>query len=163
MMSARAAAILIAGLAAVIQLGVARPLRARAGAYADAFGAARVERQEVRTRLSELERRHQARARAVAAVKGAAGDPAVTTRTVRQSVAQAVAGSRASGVNLTIRPSTAGVDVNVTARGNAAEILDLTSHLSRPTSGVVLDRVSLTRVDGRVALQVTGLGIAETR
>jgi hypothetical protein len=162
-LSARAAALLLAAMAALVYVGVARPLRAQAGAYADAFGAARVQRQEAAARLSELQRRNAARVRAIAAVKGAAGDPAVTTRAVRQSVARALEGSRASGVNLTLRPSEAGVDVLVMARGSAADVLDLTGALARPESGVVLERVSFTRGDGRVVLQVTGLGIAETR
>ena len=163
-MSARAAALLMAGLAAIVHFGMARPLQVRAAAYADAFGAARGERREATSRLAELQRRSEARARAIAAVKGAAaGDPAVTTRAVRQSVALAVEGSRAAGVHLTIRPSEAGVDVDVSARGDAADVLDLTERLARPGSGVVLERVSFTRSDGRVALRVAGLGIAGTR
>ena len=162
-MSSRPAALVIAGVAAVLYFGVARPLRAQASAYADAFGPARVERRDASARLSELQRRSQARARAVAAVKGAAGDPAVTTRAVRRSVAQAVEGSRAAGVHLAIRPSGNGVDVNVTARGPAVDVLDLTGQLARPEFGVVLERVSFTRSGGEVGLQVQGLGIAGTR
>ncbi len=162
-MSSRPAALVFAGVAAVLYFGVARPLRAQAYADADAFGAARVERRDASARLSELQRRSQARARAVAAVKGASGDPAVTTRAVRRSVAQAVEGSRAAGVHLAIRPSSKGVDVNVTARGPAAAVLDLTGQLARPEYGVVLERVSFTRSAGEVGLQVQGLGIAGTR
>ena len=161
-MSRRWAALLIAVVAAVLYFGVARPLRAQASAYADAFGAARVERHDATTRLSALQRRSQARALAVAAVKGAADDPAVTTRAVRRSVAQAVEGSRAAGVHLAIRPSSNGVDVNVSAHGRAADVLDLTGQLARPEFGVVLERVSFTRSAGEVALQVQGLGIAGT-
>ena len=142
---------------------MARPLRAQASAYSDAFGAARIERRDAATRVSDLQRRSQARARAVTAVKGAAGDPAVTTRAVRRSVAQAVEGSRAAGIHLAIRPSAKGVDVNVTARGPAADVLDLAGQLARPEFGVVLERVSFTRSGGAVGLQVEGLGIAGTR
>jgi hypothetical protein len=162
-MSSRAAALVIAGAAVVLYFGVARPLRAQASAYADAFGAARVERHDASARLADLQRRSQARARAVAAVKGAAGDPAGTTRAVRRSVAQAVEGSRAAGVHLAIRPSANGVDVNVTARGAAADVLDLTGQLARPEFGVVLERVSFTRSAREIGLQVEGLGIAGTR
>ena len=162
-MSSRAAAFMLAAAAAVLHFGVARPLRAQASAYADAFGAARIERRDASTRVSELQRLSQARARAVAAVKGAAGDPALTTRAVRRSVAQAVEGSRAAGIHLAIRPSASGVDVNVNARGPAAAVLDLTGQLARPEFGVVLERVSFTRSDGSVGLQVLGLGIAGTR
>jgi hypothetical protein len=162
-MSSRWAALVIVGVAAVLYLGVARPLRTRAAAYADAFGAARVERRDATARLADLQRRSQARARAVAAVKGAADDPAVTTRAVRRSVAQAVESSRAGGVHLAIRPGVNGVDVNVSARGRAADVLDLTGQLARPEFGVVLERVSLARSAGDVGLQVQGLGIAGTR
>ena len=162
-MSSRPAALVMAVVAAVLYFGVARPLGAQAAAYADAFGAARVERRDATARVSELQRRSQARARAVAAVKGAAGDPAVTTRAVRRSVAQAVEGARAAGVHLAIRPSNDGVDVNVMAHGPAADVLDLTGQLARPEFGVVLERVSFTRSAGEVGLQVQGLGIAGTR
>jgi hypothetical protein len=162
-MSSRLAALVIAVVAAMLYFGVARPLRAQASAYADAFGAARVERRDASARLSDLQRRSQARARAVAAVKGAADDPAVTTRAVRRSVAQAVEGSRAAGVHLAIRPSGNGVEVSVTARGPAPEVLDLTGQLARPEFGVVLQRVSFARTGGEVGLQVQGLGIAGTR
>jgi hypothetical protein len=161
-MSSRVAALVMAGVAGVLYFGVARPLRAQASAYADAFGAARVERRDATLRVADLQRRSQARARAVAAVKGAADDPAVTTRAVRRSVAQAVEGSRAGGVHLAIRPSVKGVDVNVSARGRAADVLDLTGQLARPEFGVVLERVSFTRSAGEVGLQVQGLGIAGT-
>ena len=114
-------------------------------------------------RLAELQRRSQARARAIAAVKGAADDPAVTTRAVRRSVAQAVEGARATGVHLAIRPGVKGVDVNVSARGSAGAVLDLTGQLARPEFGVVLERVSFTRSAGEVGLQIDGLGIAGTR
>jgi hypothetical protein len=161
--SSRVAALVLAGMAAVVYFAVARPLRAQASAYADAFGAARSERRDATTRLSELQRRSQARARVVAAVTGAAGDPAVTTRAVRRSVAQAVEASRAAGVHLAIRPSRDGVDVDVTARGPAEDLLDLTGHLARPEAGVVLERVAFTRSTDGVGLHVDGLGIAGTR
>ena len=57
-MSSRWAALVIAGVAAVLCLAVARPLRAQAAAYADAFGAARVERRAIRA-TSALQRRSQ--------------------------------------------------------------------------------------------------------
>jgi hypothetical protein len=156
-------ALAMAALAVVLYFGVARPMRARAGADADAFGAARLVRRDTAAMLSELQRRSQARARAVAAVKGAADDPAVTTRAVRRSVAQAVEGARAAGLHLAIRPGRKGVDVSVTARGSAADVLDLTGTLARPEFGVVLDRVTFTRSSGDVGLQLDGLGIAGTR
>jgi hypothetical protein len=157
------AAAAMAVAAALLCFGVALPLRARAAADADAFGAARLVRRDAVSRVADLQRRNQARARAVAAVQGAADDPAVTTRAVRRSVAQAVEGARASDVHLAIRPGRKGVDVTVTARGSAADVLDLTRALARPEFGVVLDRVSFTRSDRAIALQVDGMGIAGTR
>ena len=162
-MSGRQSALAMAVVAAVFYFGVARPLRAQATAYTHAFFAARGERRDATAHLTELQRRSQARARAVAAVKGAAGDPAGTTRAVRRSVAQAVEGSRAAGIHLAIRPGKDGVDVNVTASGPAGEVLDLTGQLARPEFGVVLERVSFARSEGGVGLQVQGLGIAGTR
>lgn len=162
-MNARTAALAMALLAALLYYGAARPLRARASADADAFGAARLVRREASVRASELQRRSQARARAVAAVKGAADDPAATTRAVRRSVARAVEGGRAAGVQLAIRPGVKGVEVNVNAHGSADDVLALTGSLARPESGVVLGRVSFTRSAGVVGLSVDGLGIAGTK
>ena len=162
-MSARGAAAAMLALAALLYFGVARPLRAQAAADADAFGAARLVRREATTRLAEQQRRSQSRARAVAAVKGAAEDPAVTTRAVRRSVALAVEGARASGVHLAIRPGRKGVDVSVTAAGKAADVVDLTGLLARPEHGVVLERVAFARSGSGVGVQVEGLGIAGTR
>ena len=153
----------MAVVAVIVYFGVARPLRAQAAADADAFGAARVVRRDAMARVAELQRRSQARARAVAAVQGAVNDPAVTTRAVRRSVAQAVEGARASGVRLAIRPGRKGVDVTVSALGSAPDVLDLSGALARPEFGVVLDRVAFTRAESAVALQVDGLGIAGTR
>src|SRR5687767_8029372 len=138
----------MAAVAAFLYIGVTRPMRARAAASADAFGAARVERHDLTARIAELQRRAHTRARAMAAVRGAGSDPAVTTRAVRQSVAEAVEGTRASGVRLGIRPSDAGIDVTVIARGSAADVVELTGQLARPEYGVVLERVTLTRDDG---------------
>ena len=162
-MTVRTVALLMLLAAAILHLAVARPLSDRAGAHADAFGIARVARQEVTVRHAEMQRRSLARARAMAAVKGANADRDLTTRAVRQSVARAVEGSQASGVQLSIRPSEAGIDVNVMARGDAADVLDLAGKLARPEFGVVLERVSLARSDGKVTVQVKGLGVAATR
>jgi hypothetical protein len=161
--SARLIALAMIVLAAVLHFAVARPLRAQAAADADAFGAARVARRDATSRLAALQRRNQARSRAVAAVQGAADDPAATTRAVRSSVAQAVEGARAKDVHLAIRPGRTGVDVTVTAHGSMDEVLDLTAALARPDSGVVLDRAFFQRADRDITLSVQGLGIAGTR
>jgi hypothetical protein len=161
--TARAIALAMIVIAAALHFAVARPLRAQATADADAFGAARLARRDATTRLAALQRRTQARARAVAAVQGAADDPAATTRAVRRSVAQAVEGARARGVHLAIHPGRKGVDVTVTARGSVDEVLDLTAALARPEFGVVLERASFQRLDRDIAVSVQGLGIAGTR
>jgi hypothetical protein len=162
-MTMRAAALAMIAAAVLLFFAAARPLRARVAADADAFGDARLVRREVVARVAALQRRNQARARAIAAVQGAAEDPAETTRAVRRSVAQAVEGSRAEGLHLAIRPGARGVDVAVNARGSVADVLDLTAALARPEFGVVLDRVSFTRSGNEIALSVQGIGIAGTR
>jgi hypothetical protein len=162
-LTGRQVALVLAAIAALVYFGLARPLRAQAAAYADAFGAARVERHDAVARVTELQRRSEARARAVAALKGAAGDPAGTTRAVRGSVARAVERSRATRPQLTIRPGSNGVEVKVSARGPAADVLDLAGQLARTEHGVVLQRVSFARSAGTVSLTVEGLGIAGTR
>jgi hypothetical protein len=155
---AAAAAMILASL--LLYFGAAVPMRARAAATLDEFGRARVRRHDAMARAASLERRNQARARAVAAVKGAAADPEAATRAVRRSVAQVLERSRAGGVHLAIRPGAGGVDVTVSAHGPAADVLQLTGALARPDVGVVLERVQMSRTPGEVTLQVQGAGVA---
>ena len=77
------------------------------------------------------------------------GDPATSTRAVRRSVSQVLERSRASGVNLSIRPGAQGVDVTISTRGPVDDILRLAGDLARPDVGVVLSRVHLTRASPR--------------
>ena len=159
-MTARAAAAVMALLAAALYLAVAVPAGREAAEAADAFGRARLERQDAASRVAALERRREARARAVAAVSDAGGDPAASTRAVRRAVSQVIEGSRAEGVNLAIRPGVQGVEVAIAARGAADDILRLAGALARPEVGVVLGRVNLARAPGGVTVQVEGLGVA---
>ena len=150
----------MAVLAAVLYVAATLPMRRQTAVAADAYGRARVERQEASSRLAALERRRQARARAVSAATDADGDPAATTRTVRLAVSQVLERSRARGVQLGIRPGAGGVDVSVRAEGPADDVLRLAGELSRPEVGVVLDVVQMTRAAATVTVQVQGRGVA---
>jgi hypothetical protein len=147
-------------LAAVLYFAAALPLRREAAETADAFGRARVLRHDAAARVAAVERRREARARAVAAVTEAVGDPATRTRAVRRSVSQVLERSRAAGVSLAIRPGAQGVDVTISARGSADDVVRLAGELARPDVGVVLGRVQLNRSSPGVNVVVEGLGVA---
>jgi len=158
--TSRVAAAVMLLLAAALYFVAALPMWREAAAAADAFGRARIERHDAAARVAALERRRQARARAVSAVTEAGGDPATSTRAVRRSVSQVLERSRTSGVSLNIRPGAQGVDVAITARGAADDVLRLAGDLARPEVGVVLGRVQLTRASPGVSVVLEGLGVA---
>jgi hypothetical protein len=154
------AAAAMAVLAAVLYFGVTVPTRRQAAMTADAYGRARVERQEAMGRLAALQRRLEARGRAVSAATGAGADPATTTRAVRLAVSRVLESSRARGVQLGIRPGSEGVDVSIQARGAAHDVLRLAGELARPEVGVVLGSVQMVRAGDTVAVQIQGHGVA---
>ena len=154
------AALLMAVLAAGLHLAFTVPTRRQAAMTADAYGRARIDRHEAAGRLAALQRRQEARARAVSAATESSADPATATRAVRLAVSRVLEASRARGIQLGIRPGAEGVDVSINAQGSADDVLRLAGDLARPDVGVVLGLVQMTRGAGAVAVQVQGRGVA---
>jgi hypothetical protein len=155
----RLAALALAALAAVVHFAFTVPTRREVAMTVDAYGRARVDRHAAAGRLAALERRRDARAKAVSAANAAA-DPAATTRAVRLAVSRVLETSGAGGVHLGIRPGPEGADVAVTARGSADDVVRLAGDLARPEVGVVLGLVQMTRSADLVGVQIQGRGVA---
>jgi hypothetical protein len=145
--------------------GLAVPARRDAASVQDEYARARDERQRLRARLAELERRSQARARAPAAIGGAPGRPSTAQggargrelpASVRRAVLGVVDGAHLSGVQLSVSAgrSPVGAKVRLTAEGRFADLVPLAGRLTSGPPGLVLERVRMSPKEGRVVADV---------
>jgi hypothetical protein len=150
-----AAALVVAGVA--LYAAVAVPTQRQAAAAADEYRRARDEARDIRTRLARLERRDAAHTRAATAL--AAATPGGTVRAVRRSVVQTLQDAGVSGVRLGVLPGRPpyAARVRLSASGPYPEVMALTERLSRPETGVVLERVRLSPRAGIVAVEIDGV------
>jgi hypothetical protein len=154
-----AAVLLLA--AAGLYVGVARPAQKLAGQAADEYRRARDERREIRSRLTQLERRDAARRRAARVLEAPSASGEEAVRRVRRSVVHALAGVSVGGTRLSVQPGRApvGARVHLSTEGPFEEILRLCASLARPEAGLILDRVSMhPTAGGATALDVDALG-----
>jgi hypothetical protein len=156
---ATTAILLLAG-AGLLQLGIAGPAgRDRDQARAD-YARAREERQALRARVAEAERR------AAALATTPAGD-ASAARAMRASLLRATAGLSLSEVRIAASADGKGPAAargSLSAAGSLAAILRLSGRLARSSSGLLLERVRLSRVrgvTGRVRIEVDGFNLRE--
>jgi hypothetical protein len=151
-------------LAALLYAAVTRPLESQAVAAGEQYRQARDQRRDARARVADLERRAAARRRAAAMLAAARVAPGGGVREVRRGVVEIVTRSRVSSVRLGVRPGRppASAAVALSAEGPFADVVRLMAELTRPGSGLVLDRVRLVSRPPRVALDVdaSGLGAA---
>jgi len=164
-MTARRAALLSLAATAAIYAGLTLPLQRKAAAAADAYGRAREERREARSRLGEVQRRESALRRSAPAggeAPATKGDPVGRTR---HGIVSALEGAGLSGVRLAVRPGSppAAALVRLAAEGHFADVVRLTAELVRPGTGLVLERYQLTEADSRVAVRVEGVGLEAAR
>jgi hypothetical protein len=150
-----AAALLVS--AVVLYAAVAVPTQRQAAAAADEYRRARDEGRDIRTRLARLERRDAAHARAATAM--AAATPGDTVRAVRRSVVQTLQNAGVSGVRLSVLPGRPpfAARVRLSASGSYPEVIALAGRISRPETGVVLERLHLTPRGAVVALDLDGV------
>jgi hypothetical protein len=154
-----AAGLLGAGL--VLYAVAAVPMRRQAEVAADEYRRARDEARDIRTRLARLERRDAAHARAATALSGAA-TPGETVRVVRRSVVQSLQGAHVSAVRLGVqaaRPPFA-ARVRLSAEGPLEDVVTLAGRVSRPESGVILERVRFAPRADRVILDLEAVALA---
>jgi hypothetical protein len=149
-------------LAGLLHLGLASPTRARAWAAQDEYSRTRGERQRLRVRRLELERRHAALEKIAPALTGqspSAGDPVNDLRLV---VLAALKKRAVSDVQLSVgagRPPV-GATARLSAAGRFSEVILLCDELVRPGSGIVLERLRLSRGGSAVVLDLQGLRLS---
>jgi hypothetical protein len=153
-----AGALLLAAL--LLYIGVARPSRKQAGDAADEYRRARNERREIQARLSQLERRDAARRRAAGLVQTAPASGEEAVRRARRSVVQALAGVSVRDTRLSVQPGRLplGARVRLSTQGSYEEVLRLCTSLSRPDSGLILNRVGLRPTADGASLDVDAVG-----
>ena len=132
------------------------PARHELTAAQDGFAQARDERQRLRARVAELERRVQVRAR-VAAAPPESGRGESAGR-LRRAVLSEVEGSRVSGVQLSVSAGRAPVaaKVHLILEGSFPDVLPLTGRLVSGAPGLVLERLRLSPKDQRVVADLEG-------
>jgi hypothetical protein len=159
-MTARWMAAVLFVAAAGLYVGVARPAERLAGAAGDEYRKARDERREIRTRLTQLERRDAARRRAARVLGTASPSGEESVRRVRRSVVQVLSAVKVGGIRLSVQPGRApvGARVRLSAQGSYDEIVRLCAGLARPETGLVLNRVDLRPTSAGTSLEVDALG-----
>jgi hypothetical protein len=158
-MRGRAALLLV--VAAAIEVGVARPAVRERDLARQQYAHEREERERLRVRVTDLERRAAARdgnsvsdssaaARALrAALLGGTAGIAVQAVQIASSSAQAAGGVAARG--------------HLAATGRLSDVLQVADRLVRPGSGVLLERVQIVETGkaGEVRIEVDGFSLQE--
>ncbi|MCG6927644.1 MAG: hypothetical protein LJF30_20345 [Acidobacteria bacterium] len=139
-MTRRALALVLLVIAAVIFVSLVVPARRDRGAAEKEYALARAERHRLRVRLADLDRRTSEEQGATAA------DGAAAVRALRRAALQATKGLEVSGVSVSSTASEQGAIAargQLVAEGGFVDALRLTRRLAAPSSGLLLQRVSL--------------------
>lgn len=145
-------AVALLGVSLLLYAGVARPMQRQAGAAADEYRRARDQRRDVRARLQRLERAGPVpRARQAA---GPAAAPGEVVRSVRRSLVRLVEEAGLSPVRLSVRPGRPPVPaaVQLGAEGSFENVVRFGGLVSRPETGIVLQKFRLSPRQGRVTV-----------
>jgi hypothetical protein len=137
-------------------VGLVRPARHDLAGVQDDFARSREERERLRARMAELERRVQVRARITGAgLEPGRGD---STGRLRNAVLRVVDAARVSGVTLSVSAGRVPVaaKVHLTAEGRFADLVPLTGRLLSGPPGLVLERLRLTPAAGRIVADLEG-------
>lgn len=157
-MIVRALAIALLLAAGVGYAGFAVPARRDAASVQDQYARARDERQRLRARLAELERRSRVRVGAPAGPLAAQGgvQGREQAASVRRAVLGVVDGAHLSGVQLSVSAGRwpVGAKVRLTAEGRFADLVPLSGRLTSGPPGLVLERVRMSPKGGRVVADV---------
>jgi hypothetical protein len=143
-------AALLALLASALYLGVARPATRERDVAREAYGRAREERERLRTRVAEMERR----ARREDEVPT---DPAAGRRALRLALLRATQRLDVSAVQVAVTDGgrvRAAARGRLTAEGTFTDLVRLASRLAEPSGGPLLERVTLQRGPETLRLEV---------
>lgn len=158
MMRRVVALLLLAGAVVVVAVGVPSAHRERDAARRE-YRAARTEREQLRVRLADLDRRTSEDRQPTAATGAAA------VRALRGGVLAATDGLEVTGVEVTTSVAARGavaVQGRLAAEGDFVEVLRLARRLASSSSGVLLEGVTLGEVRGRVRLEAEAFILKET-
>jgi len=153
-MIARAAGVVLLLAAGLGYAGLVAPARREAAAARDGLARAREDRDRLRVRLADLERRVQVWARVTTAPQESSRGEAAGR--LRRAVLRAVEASRVSGVKLAVSPGRAPVvaKLHLRAEGSFAVLVPLTGELVSGPPGLVVERLRLGPKDDLVVAEL---------
>lgn len=157
-MTRRLVALLLSAAAVVILAVVVPSARRDRDAALQEHRVARTEREGLRVRLADLDRRTSEDRQPTAATGAAA------VRALRGAVLTATDGLAVTGVEVTASAAARGVVAaqgHLAAEGDFVEALRLTRRLASSASGVLLERVTLREVRGQVRVQAEAFILKE--
>ena len=157
-MTRRTLALVLLVAAAVVFVALVLPARRDKSAAQEEYALARAERQHLRVRLADLDRRTSEDQGATAA------DGAAAVRALRQAALQATSGLPLSGVTVSTSVNPHGAIAargQLVAEGGFVDTLRLARRLAVPSSGLLLERVSLGQARGGVRLEATAFILRE--
>jgi hypothetical protein len=158
-MTRRAVAAALFVLAGVVFVGLVLPARRDRSAAREQYAQARAERQRLRVRLANLDRRTSEDQGATAA------NGAAAVRALRQATLRATEGLPVSGVSLSTSVAPRGAIAargQVSAEGGFVDALRLTRRLAAPSSGLLLQRVTLGAATAGVRVEANAFILRET-
>ena len=158
-MTRRTLALVLLVGAAVVFVTLVLPARRDRNAARDEYGLARAERQRLRVKLADVDRRTSEDLGATAA------DGATAVRALRQAALEATVGIPVSGVAVSTNVSARGAVAargQLTAEGRFVDALRLTRRLAAPSSGLLLERVTLGQAGGGVRVEASAFILRET-
>jgi hypothetical protein len=129
---------------------VARPAQRERDDALSEYASARVERERLRVRLADLDRRTSEDEGATAA------DGAAAVQALRQAALEALEGLRVSGVEISTSPAAQGALAargRLVARADFAEALRLARRLASPSSGLLLSGVTFFETRDAVRIE----------
>ncbi len=151
------ALVLVATALAIFVVVVPRARRERDAAR-EQYAQAREERERLRVRLADLSRRTTGDEGATAA------DGLTAARALRLAFLRATDGLEVTGVEIRVSPVGRGSTAasgRFAAEGRFVDVLRLARRLARPSSGLLLDRVSLGEVRSDVRLEAQAFILKE--
>jgi hypothetical protein len=155
----RAALLLVVALA--IQVGVARPAVRQRDFAQRQYAHEREERERLRVRVTDLERRAAARDGTLAS------DPSAAARALRAALLGGTTGVAVQAVQIASSAAQAAGGVaargHLAATGRLSDVLQVAGRLVRPRSGVLLERVQIVETGnpGQVRIELDGFSLQE--
>ena len=158
-MSRRTLALVLLLLSALVFVFVALPARREQNAALADYARARAERQSLRVRLAQFDRR-MSEDQGATAVDGSAA-----VRALRKAALEATEGLRLSGITVSASANATGTVAargRLVAEGRFVDALRLARRLAAPSSGLLLEQITLGQARDAVRLEATAFILRET-